>query len=77
MSTAISIIVVILFVLFIMITLVRTIRIVPQQTTIIVERLAAPADPGGRLRLIVPFVDRAQASVEARREQVGEAPRGP
>ena len=61
--------------LFVIIALVRTIRIVPQQTAIIVERLGSydrTLEAG--LHLLIPFVDRARAMVDQREQVVNFPP---
>ncbi|GAB3599193.1 SPFH domain-containing protein [Angustibacter peucedani] len=54
-------------VLFVIITIARTIRIVPQATAVIIERLgrySRTLDPG--LHLLVPFIDKVRAVVDLR-----------
>jgi regulator of protease activity HflC (stomatin/prohibitin superfamily) len=74
-SAAIGIVVLVVFVFFVVIALVRTIRIVPQQTAIIVERLGSydrTLEAG--LHLLIPFVDRARAIVDQREQVVNFPP---
>jgi regulator of protease activity HflC (stomatin/prohibitin superfamily) len=70
-----GLIVVLLLVVFILIVLVRTVRIVPQQTALIVERLGkfhATFIPG--LNMLVPFVDKVRANVDLREQVVSFPP---
>jgi regulator of protease activity HflC (stomatin/prohibitin superfamily) len=68
-------VVLLLFVIFVVSILVRTIRIVPQASSIIVERLgrySRTLEPG--LHFLVPFVDRPRASVDLREQVVSFPP---
>ena len=70
-----GLIVVLLLVVFVLIVLVRTVRIVPQQTALIVERLGkfhATFVPG--LNMLVPFVDKVRANVDLREQVVSFPP---
>ncbi len=70
-SGLLSLIVLLLLALFVIIVLVRTVRIVPQQTAIIVERLgrySRTLEAG--LHLLMPFVDRVRANVDLREQVV-------
>jgi regulator of protease activity HflC (stomatin/prohibitin superfamily) len=63
--------VVALVVLFVVVALARAIRIVPQATTLIIERLGryqATFEAG--LHLLIPFVDRIRATVDMREQVV-------
>jgi regulator of protease activity HflC (stomatin/prohibitin superfamily) len=64
-----------LVVIFVLSLVVRTIRIVPQASAIIVERLgrySRTLEPG--LHFLVPFVDRPRASVDLREQVVSFPP---
>jgi len=64
-----------LVVLFVIIALVRAVRIVPQATAVVVERLgrySRTLDAG--LHLLIPFVDRVRASVDLREQVVSFPP---
>jgi len=64
-----------LAVLFVVIGLIRAVRIVPQATAIIVERLgrySRTLDAG--LHLLIPFVDRVRAGVDLREQVVSFPP---
>jgi regulator of protease activity HflC (stomatin/prohibitin superfamily) len=74
-ASAVALVVLALLVLFVIVTLARTIRIVPQQTAIIVERLGGydrTLEAG--LHLLIPFVDRARAVVDQREQVVNFPP---
>jgi regulator of protease activity HflC (stomatin/prohibitin superfamily) len=74
-SSAAALIVLAILVLFVIIALARTIRIVPQQTAIIVERLGSydrTLEAG--LHLLIPFVDRARAVIDQREQVVNFPP---
>lgn len=61
--------------LFVVIALARAVRIVPQATAVIVERLGrylTTLDPG--LHLLVPFIDRIRATVDLREQVVSFPP---
>ena len=60
---------------FVIIVLVRTVRIVPQQTALIIERLgrySRTLEPG--LHLLVPFVDVVRANIDLREQVVSFPP---
>ncbi len=70
-SGALTLIVVVLLVVFAVIVAVRTIRIVPQQTAQIVERLGSYSrtlDDG--MHVLVPFVDKVRANIDLREQVV-------
>jgi len=72
---SIGIIVLLLLLLFAVIVLIRTIRIVPQQTAVIVERLGkyhATFVPG--LNILVPFIDKVRANIDLREQVVSFPP---
>ena len=65
-----GLIVLVLAAFFVVVTLVRAVRIVPQATALVIERLgrySRTLEPG--LHLLIPFVDRIRAGVDLR-EQV-------
>jgi regulator of protease activity HflC (stomatin/prohibitin superfamily) len=64
-----------LVILFVVIVLVRAVRIVPQATALIIERLgrySRTLDAG--LHLLIPFVDRVRAGVDLREQVVSFPP---
>ncbi len=64
-----------LIVLFVVVTVAKAIRIVPQATAVIVERLgrySRTLEPG--LHFLIPFVDRARAVVDLREQVVSFPP---
>jgi regulator of protease activity HflC (stomatin/prohibitin superfamily) len=72
---AVGLVVLLLLVLFVLVTIVRAVRVVPQASSIIVERLgrySRTLDPG--LHFLVPFVDRARAVVDLREQVVSFPP---
>jgi regulator of protease activity HflC (stomatin/prohibitin superfamily) len=74
-SSTAALIVLAILVIFVVIALARTIRIVPQQTAIIVERLGSydrTLEAG--LHLLIPFVDRARAVIDQREQVVNFPP---
>jgi len=75
-STDIALLVVLaVAVIFVITVLVRTVRIVPQASAVIIERLgrySRTLDPG--LHFLVPFVDRARANVDLREQVVSFPP---
>jgi regulator of protease activity HflC (stomatin/prohibitin superfamily) len=74
-SSAVALVVLVILVLFVVIALARTIRIVPQQTAIIVERLGSydrTLEAG--LHLLIPFVDRPRAIIDQREQVVNFPP---
>lgn len=61
--------------LFVIVTLVRAVRIVPQATSLLIERLgrySRTLDAG--LHLLVPFIDRVRAKVDLREQVVSFPP---
>ena len=74
-SGLLSLIVLLLLALFVIIVLVRTVKIVPQQTALIIERLgrySRTLEPG--LHLLVPFVDVVRANIDLREQVVSFPP---
>ncbi|QTE30745.1 SPFH domain-containing protein [Pengzhenrongella sicca] len=64
-----------LLLLFVFIALVRSVRIVPQATALVIERLgrySRTLEPG--LHLLIPFVDRVRAQVDVREQVVSFPP---
>src|SRR6187549_1020416 len=64
-----------LVLLFVVVALIRAVRIVPQATAVIVERLgrySRTLDAG--LHLLIPFVDRVRAGVDLREQVVSFPP---
>ncbi len=71
----VPLIVLLLLAAFAIIVLVRTVRIVPQQTALIIERLgrySRTLEPG--LHLLVPFVDVVRANIDLREQVVSFPP---
>src|SRR5450759_4355335 len=63
--------VLLLLVLFAVIVIVRTVKIVPQQVSLIIERLGKFSRTlEGGLHFLVPFVDKVRASVDLREQVV-------
>ncbi|HYN30673.1 MAG TPA: SPFH domain-containing protein [Dermatophilaceae bacterium] len=74
-STVIQLIVLVLLLLFVVIVLVRTVRIVAQQTALIIERLGRYSRTlEGGLHFLVPFVDKVRATVDLREQVVSFPP---
>lgn len=74
-SSVVSLIVLLLIVIFVISTVLRAVRIVPQATAVIVERLgrySRTLDAG--LHFLVPFVDRPRAVVDLREQVVSFPP---
>ena len=74
----VPLIVLLLLAAFAIIVLVRTVRIVPQQTALIIERLgrySRTLEPG--LHLLVPFVDVVRANIDLREQVVISFPPQP
>jgi regulator of protease activity HflC (stomatin/prohibitin superfamily) len=70
-----GLIVLLLFVLFVITTIVRAVRVVPQASSVIVERLgrySRTLEPG--LHFLIPFVDRPRATVDLREQVVSFPP---
>ncbi|GMA39540.1 SPFH domain-containing protein [Mobilicoccus caccae] len=64
-----------LMVLFVVVIVVRSVRIVPQQTSLIIERLgkySRTLDAG--IHVIVPFVDKVRANIDQREQVVSFPP---
>jgi regulator of protease activity HflC (stomatin/prohibitin superfamily) len=64
-----------LLLLFVFVALVRSVRIVPQATALVIERLgrySRTLEPG--LHLLIPFVDRVRAAVDLREQVVSFPP---
>jgi regulator of protease activity HflC (stomatin/prohibitin superfamily) len=67
--------VLLLLVVFAVIVVVRTVKIVPQQVSLIIERLGKFSRTlEGGLHFLVPFVDRVRASVDLREQVVSFTP---
>src|SRR4029079_2161729 len=74
-SSAVALVVLAILVLFVIVALARTIRIVPQQTASIVERLGSyDGTLEAGLHLLIPFVDRVRAGVDLREQVVSFPP---
>src|SRR6476620_8466300 len=74
-SGLLGLIVLLLLALFVVIVLVRTVKIVSQQTALIIERLGRytrTLEPG--LHLLVPFVDVVRANIDLREQVVSFPP---
>ena len=70
-----ALIVAILLVIFVISTVVRAVRVVPQASAVIIERLgrySRTLEPG--LHFLVPFVDRPRANVDLREQVVSFPP---
>ncbi|MGB8385541.1 MAG: SPFH domain-containing protein [Dermatophilaceae bacterium] len=70
-GTTVTLIVLVLLAVFVFIVIARTIRIVPQQTAVIIERLGSYArtlDDG--MHILVPFIDKPRASIDLREQVV-------
>ncbi|WP_344134585.1 SPFH domain-containing protein [Pedococcus bigeumensis] len=68
-------IVLLILVAFALIVLFRTVRIVPQQTALIIERLGRYARTlEGGIHFLVPFVDKVRANVDLREQVVSFPP---
>ena len=64
-----------LFLLFAITVIVRTIRIVPQQTALIIERLGRYSRSlEGGIHFLIPFVDKVRANVDLREQVVSFPP---
>jgi len=67
--------VLLLLILFVIVVIVRTVKIVPQQVSLIIERLGKFSRTlEGGLHFLVPFVDRVRASVDLREQVVSFTP---
>jgi regulator of protease activity HflC (stomatin/prohibitin superfamily) len=64
-----------LFLLFALVVLFRTVRIVPQQTALIIERLGRYSRTlEGGIHFLIPFVDKVRANVDLREQVVSFPP---
>ncbi|GAA1907340.1 SPFH domain-containing protein [Lapillicoccus jejuensis] len=71
MGATVTLVVVLVLVVFALVTLFRTVRIVPQQTAQIVERLGSynrTLDDG--FHILVPFIDKVRANIDLREQVV-------
>jgi regulator of protease activity HflC (stomatin/prohibitin superfamily) len=74
-GTIVLYLVLLLILIFVVVALVKAVRIVPQATALIVERLgrySRTLEPG--LHLLVPFIDRVRAGVDLREQVVSFPP---
>jgi regulator of protease activity HflC (stomatin/prohibitin superfamily) len=70
-----ELIVLLLFLVFALIVLFRTVRIVPQQTALIIERLGRYSRTlEGGIHFLIPFVDKVRANVDLREQVVSFPP---
>jgi len=70
-----SLIVLLLLVVFVVVLIFRTIKIVPQQTALIIERLGKFSRTlEGGIHILVPFVDKVRANVDLREQVVSFPP---
>src|SRR5690242_5887306 len=68
-------IVLVLLVVFAAIVIIRTVRIVPQQTALIIERLGRYSRTlEGGIHFLVPFVDKVRANIDLREQVVSFPP---
>ena len=68
-------IVLLLLVIFALVVLFRTVRIVPQQTALIIERLGRYSRTlEGGIHFLVPFVDKVRANIDLREQVVSFPP---
>jgi regulator of protease activity HflC (stomatin/prohibitin superfamily) len=75
MDVSAGFIVLVLLVIFAAIVIVRTVRIVPQQTALIIERLGRYSRTlEGGIHFLVPFVDKVRANVDLREQVVSFPP---
>ena len=75
MDLSAGFIVLILLVVFVAIVIIRTVRIVPQQTALIIERLGRYSRTlEGGIHFLVPFVDKVRANVDLREQVVSFPP---
>ncbi|HYO86000.1 MAG TPA: SPFH domain-containing protein [Dermatophilaceae bacterium] len=64
-----------ILVVFVVIVLMRTVRIVPQQTSLIIERLGRYARTlDGGIHILVPFVDKVRSNLDMREQVVSFPP---
>ncbi len=67
----VTLIAIVLLVVFVVVVIARTIRIVPQQTAVIIERLGSYSrtlDDG--MHVLVPFIDKPRATIDLREQVV-------
>ncbi|MEI2775743.1 MAG: SPFH domain-containing protein [Tetrasphaera sp.] len=70
-----GLIVLALLVIFAIIVIIRTVRIVPQQTSLIIERLGRYSRSlEGGIHFLVPFVDKVRANIDLREQVVSFPP---
>jgi regulator of protease activity HflC (stomatin/prohibitin superfamily) len=70
-----ALVVLLLLVIFAVIVIVRTVKIVPQQVSLIIERLGKFSRTlEGGLHFLIPFVDKVRASVDLREQVVSFTP---
>ena len=70
-----TVVVLLLVLLFAVIVVVRAVRIVPQQTAIIIERLGSYSRTlTAGLHLLIPFVDKIRANIDLREQVVSFPP---
>ena len=70
-----GLVVLLLLVIFVIILIFRTIKIVPQQTALIIERLGKFSRTlEGGIHILVPFVDKVRANVDLREQVVSFPP---
>ncbi|HNQ06685.1 MAG TPA: SPFH domain-containing protein [Tetrasphaera sp.] len=70
-----GLIVLFLFLVFAVIVVLRTVRIVPQQTSLIIERLGRYSRTlEGGIHFLVPFVDKVRANIDLREQVVSFPP---
>ena len=70
-----ALLVLLLLVIFAVIVIVRTVKIVPQQVSLIIERLGKFSRTlEGGLHFLVPFVDKVRANVDLREQVVSFSP---
>jgi regulator of protease activity HflC (stomatin/prohibitin superfamily) len=70
-----GLIVLLLLVVFVLVVLFRTVRIVPQQTALIIERLGRYSRTlEGGIHFLIPFVDKVRANVDLREQVVSFPP---
>ncbi|WP_226346210.1 SPFH domain-containing protein [Agilicoccus flavus] len=75
MNVSVSLIVLLLLVVFAVVVVVKTIRIVPQQTALIIERLGRYSRTlHGGIHILVPFVDKVRANIDLREQVVSFPP---
>jgi regulator of protease activity HflC (stomatin/prohibitin superfamily) len=71
----VELVVLALFLVFALVVLFRTVRIVPQQTSLIIERLGRYSRTlEGGIHFLIPFVDKVRANVDLREQVVSFPP---